>query len=1595
MSLIKEGALARLGRAVFSLTNVRASGLVVSALFALAVVVAPTAAMAATFTSITASDASGTYGGTVNLSATLQYYSGGFHALTGKTVTFKLNGTTVGATTTDSSGKATLNNVSLSGINANTYNSGVSASFAGDSTYSSDSDTSKLTVSKANPTLSVTNSPQAYTGSPIAAAVSGSVAGTVSNVKYNNSSTVPTNAGTYPITASFAPTDTTNYNSLSSASAGSFVITGAPTKANTLTVITSDTPDPSNTNAAYTVNVSVGRLSGTNSPSGTVTVSDGSATCAATLSGSSATTTGSCQLTSTTSGSKTLTATYSGDTNFNTSSGTASHTVNNVAGPDCSNFVDLAHNLINNPCLETGSAWNGTTGGPDNWSFYSAGVTGGATYPATSYHSGTGAAEVHISAINSPADPNNPPQAQWGFNPVNNITPGANYQFSFWYNSNVDSEVDAEYDTASGPIYTQVRSNLPSTNGAWVQFTTNIIPPAGTTAMSITPLISKVGNLTVDDFSLVQEADPNAFATGMVSLNFDDGLASFWNYATSTLNAAGIKATEYIITGASGSDVTNPNPSSGYLSRTQIQALAAAGYDIGDHTTDHADLTNLSSGQTLTSEINNSVAALNNIGISSVSTIAYPYGTYNQAVESQVLHVPLLAGRSVDDGFNDKKTDPYALRIKEVFDTTSVSQVESWIDEANANNEWLILLFHTVDKDSANGLDCTSGTPNTNNPQECVTTANLQAIVSHLNSTHTHTVTMSQGIGIMNGTSVIDQTAPTVTVPSNISVPATSQAGATVTFSVTATDNIDLNPSILCMPASGSVFAFGTTTVGCSATDASGNKSATSTFDVGVYKPTLTITADNQTTTFGYTTEPTYTVTITGFQGTDDATVLTTQPTCSVAVDHSAVGTYPITCSGAADTDGIYVFNYVNGTLTVAPVDGTVVLNNLTQTYDGTPKAVATSTGDVVLSVTVTYAGTGGTTYALSTVPPTDAGTYDVVATIDAGQSYSGSAEGTLTIAKAAVDGAESLNQSIDVVENSTNNPITLGTLDSLTSPAWTIATQPTSGTIGGTAPAVTYTPAADFYGSDSFSFTVGDANHVSGTATVNIMVHPAPGCPSGYTANGTGGCDPANTTVPVVCPNGTAYNATDNMCEDTQTSVAPTDTLTCPDGSTLDGTQCDTTTTTTQSPTCGDGSEFSYDADNNTCVPTDPNDTTTPPSPTCAQGMLNGQNQCEVDTTTQTPAQDNLTCPDGYTLNSNECDPAPIAPTAPTCPANSTDNGDGTCATQTIALQCITGYHLDDATGMCDADVLYAITASTGDNGSISPSGSVSVVEHASQSFSIAANSGYHISDVVVDGSSVGAVSSYSFSDIGADHTISASFAQDAAPAAVGGGGGGGGGGILYYGNVSINNGAAETSSPNVTLTVTATGGLSQVWLSNDSSFSTGTWQPIQSPIQWTLASGAGQKTIYARFGIASSTYANAQASIQLTSGGVVLGASIQILTDAQIAAILNLLTSFNADQSVIDSVNAALHGEATSGTGGSATSDGFVFTQTLQVGSTGNQVTELQKRLTAEGVYSGPITGYFGALTKAGVIAYQAKKGLPQVGIVGPMTRAALNGQ
>lgn len=157
---------------------------------------------------------------------------------------------------------------------------------------------------------------------------------------------------------------------------------------------------------------------------------------------------------------------------------------------------------------------------------------------------------------------------------------------------------------------------------------------------------------------------------------------------------------------------------------------------------------------------------------------------------------------------------------------------------------------------------------------------------------------------------------------------------------------------------------------------------------------------------------------------------------------------------------------------------------------------------------------------------------------------------------------------------------------------------------------------------------------------------------------------------------------------------------------------------------------------------------------------------------------------------------------------------------------------------------VTFAITATAGTGGSISPSGSTSVTQGSNQTYTVTVNSGYKISDVKVDGSSVGAVSSYTFSSVTSAHTISVTFASAASLSAGSATLGDNGSGTLNSGVTK--SGYGVTASLPVTAsyvsgtTVTASYNFTSAKTVSLESVS-GTWQfPVNS------ASATGARKIY-----------------------------------------------------------------------------------------------------------------------------------------------------
>lgn len=114
------------------------------------------------------------------------------------------------------------------------------------------------------------------------------------------------------------------------------------------------------------------------------------------------------------------------------------------------------------------------------------------------------------------------------------------------------------------------------------------------------------------------------------------------------------------------------------------------------------------------------------------------------------------------------------------------------------------------------------------------------------------------------------------------------------------------------------------------------------------------------------------------------------------------------------------------------------------------------------------------------------------------------------------------------------------------------------------------------------------------------------------------------------------------------------------------------------------------------------------------------------------------------------------------------------------------------------------------------------------------------------------------------------------------------------------------------------------------------------------------------------------------------------QLIVNVQSKTIANTSATNSTNSNISTVVSPTVNAKSTSST---SNVESYVFKKALSVGSKGSEVIELQKRLKAEGLYSGPINGSFGPLTKAAVIKFQGAHGIAKLGSVGPATRVTLN--
>ena len=185
----------------------------------------------------------------------------------------------------------------------------------------------------------------------------------------------------------------------------------------------------------------------------------------------------------------------------------------------------------------------------------------------------------------------------------------------------------------------------------------------------------------------------------------------------------------------------------------------------------------------------------------------------------------------------------------------------------------------------------------------------------------------------------------------------------------------------------------------------------------------LIVTADNENRAYG-TPNPSFTGIVDGVQNGDN---FTASFFCS-ATPTGPVGNYLIipSLNDPGGSLGNYNVTLNNGILTVTQAPAAVTLNpaTLTQVYDGMPKVVVADTTPSGLAVTFTYSD--------NLTPPTAAGNYAVIATVN-DANYTGSASGTLKVSRVAltVTGITAANKPYDgtIIATITGTPTLVGVI--------------------------------------------------------------------------------------------------------------------------------------------------------------------------------------------------------------------------------------------------------------------------------------------------------------------------------------------------------------------------------------------------------------------------------------------------------------------------------------------------------------------------------------------------------------------------------------
>ena len=358
-----------------------------------------------------------------------------------------------------------------------------------------------------------------------------------------------------------------------------------------------------------------------------------------------------------------------------------------VQGSVAAPTIPLGTNLVSNGGFET-AAPGGSA--PLSWSPARSGnYVGQATWQNGVARTGSRSVLVsNTSGTNG--------EAKWVMAPVP-VKQQQLYTYSAWYKSTVPTTLGAEVWSDDWSFYRYIwLGSLPAASD-WSKVSFPIETPPGTTNVRVIDSLTGLGTLQLDDVSITQVAPPAPLNRGLVSVAFDDGLATICDSAIPAMNARGITSTQYVSSAKLGT--------SGYCTAAQIAAASAGGHEIGSHSMSHPHLTQLTPQQ-VAAELDGDRSALQAITGTAVTDFADPYGETNATVTAAVAS-RFASQRTTDWGYVGRDNfDPYRLVVHDAFRDTTAAEVQGWLARAAADKTWLIIVYHGV-QDTGDQFDIT------------------------------------------------------------------------------------------------------------------------------------------------------------------------------------------------------------------------------------------------------------------------------------------------------------------------------------------------------------------------------------------------------------------------------------------------------------------------------------------------------------------------------------------------------------------------------------------------------------------------------------------------------------------------------------------------------------------------------------------------------------------------------------------------------------------------------------------------------------------------------------------------------------------------